>query len=173
MIYLLFDNPGDKGKVSFISQLIHCEVKEVYSPKSKRLIVGWLKGVFALLRLSRKNDILVCWFDFQAVMCFWLCKMLLLKRRIVCINLMLKDKNTLRNKIVTWLYQGALRSKHFVASVTSKEYGEHLRHRLRLNCSFALLHDVYHTAYQCYSPIGGVEKVRCFVAVEMVGIGSL
>ena len=34
MIYLLFDNPGDKGKVSFISQLIHGEVKEIYSPKA-------------------------------------------------------------------------------------------------------------------------------------------
>ena len=44
MIYLLFDNPGDKGKVSFISQLIHGEVKEIYSPKAQRLIVGWLKG---------------------------------------------------------------------------------------------------------------------------------
>lgn len=28
MVYLLFDNPGDKGKVSFISQMIHGEVNE-------------------------------------------------------------------------------------------------------------------------------------------------
>lgn len=52
MVYLLFDNPGDKGKVSFISQLIHGEVNEIYSPKSKRLIVGWLKGCKYALEVS-------------------------------------------------------------------------------------------------------------------------
>ena len=52
MVYLLFDNPGDKGKVSFISQLIHGEVNEIYSPKSKRLIAGWLKGCKYALEVS-------------------------------------------------------------------------------------------------------------------------
>lgn len=155
-IYLLFDSPSsDNGKCSFISRLSDLEIKEIYSPKSDRKIIGWLKGVVALLRQSQRNDVLVCWFDFQAVMCFWLCKVLLLKRRIVCINLMLKDKDTLKNKVVAWLYQGALRSKHFVASVTSLEYGRHLKQRLGLECSFSLVHDVYHATYQCYNPLGG------------------
>lgn len=149
MIYLLFDNPGDKGKVSFISQLIHCEVKEVYSPKSKRLIVGWLKGCMDVLKASRRGDTIVCWYDFQAILCYWLCKFTFRRRKIICINLLLKDKDTAKNKMVAWLYKKALNSKGFVASVTSKEYGEHIKKRLGIKKDFFLLHDVYHDSY-CY-----------------------
>lgn len=44
MIYLLFDNPGDSGRVSFISRLSSMEMREVFSPRRKRLILGWCKG---------------------------------------------------------------------------------------------------------------------------------
>ncbi len=44
MIYLLFDNPGDSGRVSFISRLSSMEMREVFSPRRKRLIFGWWKG---------------------------------------------------------------------------------------------------------------------------------
>lgn len=147
MIYLLFDNPGDKGKVSFISQLIHCEVKEVYSPKSKRLILGWLKGCMKVLNTSHRDDAIICWYDFQAILCYWLCKFTFRRRKVVCINLLLKDKDTAKNKMVAWFYKKALNSKKLVASVTSKEYGEHIKKRLGIKKKFFLLHDVYHDSY--------------------------
>lgn len=149
MIYLLFDNPGDKGKVSFISQMIHCEVMEFYSPKAKRLIVGWLKGCINVLNISHHGDTIMCWYDFQAILCYWLCKFTFRRRKIVCINLLLKDKDSVKNKVVGWLYKEALNDKHFVASVTSKEYGEHIKKRLGIKRNFFLLHDVYHDLY-CY-----------------------
>ena len=104
MVYLLFDNPGDRGKVSFISQLIHGEVNEIYSPKSKRLIVGWLKGCKYALEVSHSYDTIVCWYDFQTVLCYWLAKLSFRQRKIVCINLLLKDKASVKNKIVAWLF---------------------------------------------------------------------
>lgn len=148
MVYLLFDNPGDKGKVSFISQMIHGEVNEIYSPKSKRLIVGWLKGCKYALEVSHSYDTIVCWYDFQAVLCYWLAKLSFRQRKIVCINLLLKDKASVKNKVVAWLYKKALKSKHFVASVTSVEYGIHLKERLGINMELFLLHDVFHENYK-------------------------
>lgn len=148
MVYLLFDNPGDKGKVSFISQLIHGEVNEIYSPKSKKLIVGWLKGCKYALEVSHSYDTVVCWYDFQAILCYWLCRFTFKKRKIVCVNLLLKDKDSVKNKIVAWLYKKALKSKLFVASVTSVEYGIHLKKRLGINKDLFLLHDVFHEDYK-------------------------
>lgn len=148
MIYLLFDNPGYKGKASFISQLIQDEVKEIYSPKSKRLIFGWLKGCINVLNISHHGDTIVCWYDFQAILCYWLCRFIFKKRKIVCVNLLLKDKDSVKNKIVAWLYKKALKSKHFVASVTSVEYGIHLKKRLGINKELFLLHDVFHEDYK-------------------------
>lgn len=87
MVYLLFDNPGDKGKVSFISQMIHGEVNEIYSPKSKRLIVGWLKGCNYALEVSHSYDTIVCWYDFQAILCYWL--WFIWRERVLCIAPML------------------------------------------------------------------------------------
>ena len=148
MIYLLFDNPGDKKRVSFISEQTFKKIKEVYSPKCKRLFVGWLKGCWAVLRLSHHDDTIVCWYDFQAVLCHWLFMFFFKRRKIVCINLLLKDKASTKNKGVAWLYKKALKSKHFVASVTSVEYGKHLKNRLDIDKDLFLLHDVFHEDYK-------------------------
>ena len=148
MIYLLFDNPNDKKKVSFITATFSSEVKETYSPKRYKLIVGWLLGCLKVLKLSQKDDTIVCWYDFQAVLCYWLAKISFNQRKFVCINLLLKDKASMKNKVVTWLYKKALKSKHFVASVTSEEYGIHLKKRLGINKELFLLHDVFHEDYK-------------------------
>ena len=66
----------------------------------------------------------------------------------MCVNLLLKDKDSVKNKIVAWLYKKALKSKYFVASVTSVEYGSHLKKRLGINKELFLLHDVFHEDYQ-------------------------
>lgn len=147
MIYLLFDNPGDKNAVSFISDKLQERVIEVYSSKSNSLIVGWIKGCLKMLRLSHRNDTIVCWYDFQAILCYWLSILLFKRRKIVCINILLKDKDSLRNKVVSWLYRKALNSKRVVASVTSTEYGTHLKERLGINKKLFLLHDVFHESY--------------------------
>lgn len=156
MIYLLFDNPGDKKRVSFISEQTSKKIKEVYSPKCKRLFVGWLKGCLAVLGFSHHNDTIVCWYDFQAVLCYWLAKLSFRQRKIVCINLLLKDKASTKNKVVAWLYKKALKSKHFVASVTSVEYGNHLKDRLGIDKDLFLLHDLFQENYK----INGCMDVR-------------
>lgn len=66
----------------------------------------------------------------------------------MCVNLLLKDKDSFKNKIVAWLYKKALKSKHFVASITSVEYGKHLKNRLGIDKDLFLLHDVFHGDYK-------------------------
>lgn len=148
MIYLLFDNPGDKNRVSFISEQAYLKIREVYSPRCKRLLWGWLKGCRLVLEQSHHDDIIVCWYDFQAVLCYWLAKLSFRQRKIVCVNLLLKDKASVKNKAVAWLYNKALKSKHFEASVTSVEYGSHLKKRFGINKELFLLHDVFHEDYK-------------------------
>ena len=148
MNFILFDNPQDKDRLSFISNIIHTEMKEVYSPKENKLVLGWIKGCLSALRQSYRNDTIICWYDFQAVLCYWLAKLSFRQRKIVCINLLLKDKASAKNKVVAWLYKKALKSKHFVASVTSVEYGKHLKNRLGIDKDLLLLHDVFHEDYK-------------------------
>lgn len=148
MIYLLFDNPSDKKKLSFITTTFSSKVKQIYSPKRNKLIIGWLLGCLKVLKLSQKDDTIVCWYDFQAVLCYWLAKLSFRHKKIVCINILLKDKASTKNKVVAWLYKKALKSKHFVASVTSVEYGIHLKKRLGINKDLFLLHDVFHEDYK-------------------------
>lgn len=148
MNFILFDNPQDKNSLSFISKIIHKEIREVYSSKENKLVLGWIKGCLCVLRQSYRNDTIVCWYDFQAVLCYWLAKLSFRQRKIVCINLLLKDKATAKNKFVAWLYKKALKSKHFVASVTSVEYGKHLKNRLGIDKDLFLLHDVFHEDYK-------------------------
>lgn len=150
MIYILFDYSNQKNTPSFISKGLGLDkAKDVYSTligegkKSSQWILGCLKAI----RCSEKGDTLVCWFDFQAVICFFLAKGLLMHRKIVCINLMLKDKPTLRNRLISAMYKCALLSKDFTASVTSVEYGKWLNKKLGIYINYTLIHDVFHDSY--------------------------
>lgn len=61
---------------------------------------------------------------------------------------MLKDKPTLKNKVVSFLYKKALLSSNFKASITSVEYGKWLSCKLGINAKYTLIHDVYHDTYK-------------------------
>lgn len=148
MIWILFDQPKkEKGK-SFVVENLGEPATDLYSPKAGNKLFSWAKSACKSIRLSKKNDIIVCWFDFQGVLCWWFCKLLLRKRKIVCVNIMLKDKATFKNYIAALLYKPVLKSKYVRASVTSKEYGKHISRRLELNRNFAIVHDVFHESYR-------------------------
>lgn len=157
MNYLLFDYSRTEN--SFISKLwCNSNLKEVYSNKYKHKIVGWLQGAFQVLQQSRKDDTIICWFDFQAVLVYWLCTLTFCRRNIVCINVMLKDNETLRNKIIGFLYKKALSSNCFKASVTSIEYGQYLNYRFGKNYQFQLIRDVFHKDYTLKEDIQELPK---------------
>ena len=147
MNYILFDFPEGKHLTEFIARLLGEDTIECYSPKKKNKLFSIILSAYTISKRSSKRDTIICWYDFQAVLCYWLCKFTFRRRKIVCINLLLKDKETLKNRLVSWLYKKALNSKHFIASVTSKEYGEHIKTRLGIKKDFYLLHDVYHDSY--------------------------
>lgn len=142
MNYLLFDTNTKADNNSFISKGIYLQINDIYSPKKRILLLSWLLGVYNVLKISERGDTIICWYDFQAVLCYWMCMLLRKKRKIVCINILLKDKRTIKNKTVAYLYKRMLNSSNIIASVTSKEYGEHIKKRLNFKKDFFLLHDV-------------------------------
>ncbi len=146
--YLLFDNKHDNHQ--FITDRINLSkpLNVIYSPNCKRKIFGWLKGVLIVLSKSERNDTIICWYDFQAVLCFWICRLMFMRRKIICINILLKNKPTAKNKVVSCLYKKALLADNFKASVTSVKYGEWLNSKLGINANYTLIHDVYHETYK-------------------------
>ena len=74
-------------------------------------------------------------------------RVLFAHRKIICVNLMLKDKPTLRNRLVSAMYKRALQSNDFTASVTSVEYGKWLNRKLHIHTKYTLIHDVFYNSY--------------------------
>lgn len=144
--YFLFDNKQRDKK--FISEQFGKPVKLVYSPESKKKIFGWIKGAINIIAQSSRDDTIICWYDFQAILCWWICHFTFTHRKIICINLLLKDKPSLKNKVVSYLYKKALQSINFKASVTSTKYGQWLNRKLGINVKYTLIHDVYHDFYK-------------------------
>lgn len=133
----------------------------IYSPSRSSKVKGWFVGAFQAFRETTKHDVIVCWFDFQAILVYCFTRLFLSSRRIVCINIMLKDKTTLRNRLVSRLYAHALKDKYFTATVTSLAYGDWLNQKLNGNYHFVLLHDVYHPYYEIGSGTGTEPYVFC------------
>lgn len=139
---LLFDNERELDVLyPYFDQVIH-------SPESEKKIFAWIKGAWHALKSSRKDDAIVCWFDFQAIILFYLCLITCRKRKIVCLNILLKNKNTLKNRVVRILYRKALMSPNFTATVTSKQYGQKVNEWLGIQCDFTLLHDLFFESYR-------------------------
>ncbi len=129
----------------FIAEAMKMQV--VHSPQSRYKLLRWIKGAVSALRRSHRGDTILCWYDFQSVLLWFMSRLSHRRRNIVAINLMLKDKPTLTNRIVSWMYGRALSAGDFKASVTSRYYGKWLNKKLGLDIDYTLVRDVFSEDY--------------------------
>lgn len=120
----------------------------MFSKDYKQRVLRYLSGSIPVVRKSEKGDTIICWYDVQAVLCWWICHLLGLKRNIVCLNILLKQKPTLKNRMASFLFKKALVTPNFKATVTSRYYGAWLNKKLGIDVQYTLLHDVYHDYYE-------------------------
>lgn len=159
MIRILHDT--DEG-YPFLSELLPGQSIRHFSPKIKQKCLSWIAGSWNILRLSKKNDIIICVYDFQAILCYWLGILTFRRRKILAINLLLKLKNSWRNKIATYLYKVALKSDNFIATVTTEDYGNRMLQHLKINKPFPVLRDVFYSSYlREFSTFEGDGSVFC------------
>ena len=146
MIHILhgFSNVDSEFKPRNLRQEVHY----IESPRTKKRIVGWTIGCFRALYCSRRGETVFCWYDFQAVLLYWMCLLTFQRRNIGCLNILLKKKDTIQNRIVSKMYRKALMSKYFHASVTSYYYGELLKEWLCLDFNYTVIHDPYHEKWE-------------------------
>lgn len=150
-----FDKVSEEYKPKGLRQSV-CYVE---SPRTKPLIKGWLIGCCRVMKLSKSNDVIFCWYDFQAVLIYWICFLTGMKRRIACLNLLLKKKDTIMNSIVRFMYRKALKSERFHSSVTSPYYGEKLKEWLGINFNYIVIHDLFHEAWRSESTSNEFNKI--------------
>lgn len=144
MNYIIFDNIHDNN--GFIAEALRLNgvgIDEIYSPASKYKWVTWIKGAFKAIQKSSSDDVLIFWYDFQAIICFNICRLLFLRRKLVILNILLKNKPTFKNRLASYLYKWALQSNSVKATISSLEYGKMLNRQLKTEVSYTLLHDVY------------------------------
>lgn len=146
-IYMLFDNPADKENMTFLHQYETTLIQQVYPSQRCVSTNEMLTACRKCIERSAEGDTIICWYDFMAVLCWWLCKVRGMKRKIIVLNILLKDKETIKNKLAKALYKPILKSKTVQATVTSIAYGEHLNKTLGIDKKYTLLHDMYHDGY--------------------------
>ena len=144
---MLFDNPEDKNNMKFLYNYETADIQQVYPPYKCNTVKDMLNVCNDMIKQSTHDDTIICWYDFMAVLCWWLCKLKLKKRKVVALNILLKDKDTFKNKVAKFLYRSMLKSNNVQATVTSKNYGKHLNKMLKINKKYTLLHDIYHGNY--------------------------
>ena len=161
MVYFLFDNPADKQNMGFLNNLDSANIKILFPCKQCLSIKSMIKACNDCLHKSSDGDTVICWYDFMGILCWWLCKFTFRKRNIVALNILLKKKKSLKNKVARELYKPALKSKNLVATVTAKEYGEAINKFLGIKKQYILLHDMYHSGYDI-GYIGQVQENSVF-----------
>ena len=147
MIYVLYDKPKKLEDMSFLTSAFKKEYEEIYPEWRCTSMKQMLSVCNTTVKRAKKDDTIVCWYDFMGVLCWWLCKLTNKKIKVIAINILLKDKNTAKNKVAKYLYKMALCSHSFAATVTTEEYGCYINEILNTKADFALLHDVYHKNY--------------------------
>lgn len=147
MVYMLFDNPEDKQNMAFLNRNDTAEIRQVYPSEKCNSTEKMLAACKNMIEQSKDGDTIICWYDFMAVLCWWLCKVQFKNRKIVALNILLKNKSNAKNKLAKLLYRPVLKSKKVQATVTSRKYGEHLNEMLGIREKYTLLHDIYHGGY--------------------------
>lgn len=148
MVYMLFDNPADKKNMDFLKDYETCSIKQIYPEHKCNSTKEMIKVCRDCLKQSQNGDIIICWYDFMAVLLWWICKFQRKYRKIIVLNILLKDKNTVKNRIAKFLYKPVLKSKQVKATVTSPNYGKYLNQVLKIQKKYILLHDIYHENYK-------------------------
>ena len=128
MRYLLFQ--WSRWPHDYLKRELGEDCVVVFSKDCKQRVLRYLSGALSVLRRSSRDDVIICWYDAQAVATWWLCRLFFLRREVICLNLLLKQKDTFKNKVASWLYKHALLSDNFCATVTSREYGYWLNEKL-------------------------------------------
>ena len=146
MTFLLFQ--WSHWDYKYLQRALGNDCQVIFSNDCRHRVLRYLSGCVRAVCASRDVDTFVCWYDAQAVLCWWLCLLLGKRRNIVCLNILLKQKDTLKNRMVSFLFRKALVAGNFKASVTSAAYGEWLNGKLGIRVEYTLLHDVYHAYYE-------------------------
>lgn len=147
MVYMLFDNPADKEKTAFLNDYETASIEMIFPERKCNTIKEQVRACQEAIHQSTTGDTIICWYDFMGVICWWLCKIEFKKRQIIVLNILLKDKNTLKNKLAKYLYKTVLQSDNAQATVTSEGYGRHLNNILGIQKSYTLLRDLFLDIY--------------------------
>ena len=148
MIYILYDLPRNAEDMSFLTAAFEKDYEEVHPENPCLSIRQMLSACSPVVKKAKAGDTIVCWYDFMGVLCWWLAHLENKRIKILAINLLLKDKNTAKNKAAKFLYKRALRSGSFSTTVTAQAYGDYINKILGTKARFTLLHDVYRPGYR-------------------------
>lgn len=112
----------------------------------------WIAGAWKAVRVSQKDDVIVSLYDFQGILCYWIGLLTFRRRKIVAINILLKEKHSLRNKIAAFLYKTALRSKYVKTTASTYAYRMKISERIAPKYPISILPDVFYESYLAPSP---------------------
>lgn len=146
MNYVLFDSGGQHGDRQCWQRFFAKRnlPLQVFKNKGGWGYKTWLNDAIRFVNATTCDDVLICWADIQGVFAYWYSMLTFKKRKIVIVNILLKNKSTLKNMLVAQLYKKALNAQNTAYTVTSKEYGESLCKRLHsLKPAECVLHDLF------------------------------
>jgi glycosyltransferase involved in cell wall biosynthesis len=150
MIYFVNDTPCIESKGgNFVSKLSKHEIKEIFPDITLSTRREMIKFSQKIIKETKRNDVIVCWYDFMAIYMWWLCKITFRRRKIGAYEILLKKKSkkTLKDKIIAFFYRRALNSVNVRYSVTTKEYGDLISDYLKLTTPYLIIPEVYHESY--------------------------
>ena len=143
MIYFVFDNYFERSKKSVFENNNFFSCKTIYPKKYIKKPIAILKYCFNIAFSTKKNDTLIFWYDFIGILTTLICMITFKKRKIIILNILLKNKNDFLHKMLKCMYKLVLSLNNVTYTVTSKEYGVFLIKYLNIKKECILLHDIY------------------------------
>jgi len=157
--YMIFDNPLDKNVMEFISKSEYSIVTKYPEKKLSSVKEMW-KYCKEILKMTKEDDTIIFWYDFLGILFWHLAKLKLKKRKVFVLNILLKNKKSLKNRFAKVLYKKALKGKDLKATVTSKDYGDYLNNFLHIKKNYYVLNDPCHFT-ECKQNINDNNYVFC------------
>ena len=125
----------DLERLGYDAILLGTNIKSPELNSITKLIIVQIKLLFTAFKsilISNRKDIIVARFDILAVYAIIASKLLLRKRYVIALNIMLKEKKSIRTFFKNKLYKFVMSDSKFIPTVTSKNLINLYKNLLRL-----------------------------------------
>lgn len=117
------------------------EAEYLHTPTNSNEYVNDFRGALHAVNTAKAGDTIITYLCSAGVLCWWISMLKHKKIKVISSNLTLKDDQSMRTRLMRFLYRKAVKSKRYIQLINSRSYEKLIQKVLHTSRPLPLLRD--------------------------------